>query len=72
MSLRGRFDPYDFIDHYTERLVEDARPPSWMVPSLSEHGTEAEAFWVNTMARLAMHFQREVTTCLVERGANEK
>jgi hypothetical protein len=70
-NLQGDFDPYDFIDHY--RALGGRREAAKVdgaiiVRAWNEDTPEAEALWNDTMARLDNRLQREVATCLLERG----
>jgi hypothetical protein len=70
-NLKGGFDPYDFIDHY--RALGGRREAAKVdgaiiVRAWNEDTPEAEALWNGTMARLEYRLQREVATCLLERG----
>jgi hypothetical protein len=70
-NLKGGFDPYDFIDRY--RALGGRREAAKVdgaviVRAWNEDTPEAETLWNNTMARLDNRLQREVATCLLERG----
>lgn len=70
-NLKSGFDPYDFVDHYRAlggRREAAKADGAVIVRAWNEDTPEAEEFWNRTMARLGNQVQREVATCLLERG----
>lgn len=65
------FDPYDFVDHY--RALGGRREAAKVegdivIRTWNEDTREADEFWNKTIARVGNRCQREIATCLLERG----
>lgn len=70
-NLKGGFDPYDFVDRYRAlggRRETTEVEGTVIVRAWNEDTPEADELWTKTMARLGNRLQREVATCLLERG----
>jgi len=70
-SLKDGFDPYDFIDRYRAlggRREATEVEGTVIVRAWNEDTREADELWIKTMAGLGNLLQREVATCLLERG----